>query len=211
MFLALSLLAPWAHPLKAQWTRPAVSLEGSWAFASLYDDDFQFVESGTGHEVQARLGYAVWSLAAGYLRTEHELSSLIAEPGDGVTLTTFFLEPRLTFPAEGRFRPFVLLRLGRIVQDVRLDYVDLGPTRLEATGMAYGGGLGVHGAMTSRVSVTVSAAYSRLHFGELRVIGQDLEAPESAGSSIILRAGATLRLLPWHHGQQPPSMSGPSG
>lgn len=187
LLLTLALLAAAAAPLAAQGRRtaPTLSLEGGGVYAAYRGGDFRVINDGPGFDVQANLGVSMLSIGGGYLRTSHD----VAGSDEDAVLSGVFFEPRLALPiGYGNFTPYLLGRITRLESSIE---------GREATGTAFGGGLGLLVWVAPGAQLNGSAAYSATR---LTADG----GARTTGNGLTLRLGISLGGTGWGRDEYAP-------
>ena len=178
--LPLLLLAALALPAGAQGRRtaPTVSLEVGGVYAAYRGGDFGVLNDGPGFDAQANLGVGLLSVGGGYVRTTHD----VAGSDEDATMSGVFVEPRLAQPlAYGNVTPYLLGRVARMESPI---------DGRDATGTAFGGGLGLLLWVAPGVQVNGSAAYSATR------LTADAGG-RTTGNGLTLRLGLSLGGTGW--------------
>jgi hypothetical protein len=182
-FMTVALLAAAAFPAAAQSVGPKFSLEPAAYYATVSGDDFEGIDAGIGFDVQGRVKFTALSLGLGYQRSSHGLEGI----DENVNVSGIFVEPRYELGSAASIKPYLTARIGRVTQSIEAE-----GSELKASGMSFGGGLGVMVPLTSSVRLSTSASWNSLSLGEMEVDGDQIPDSKSSGSSVALRVGMSF-------------------
>lgn len=178
------LLLALAVPAAAQ----GIRIEAAGVYATLGGDDFEDAKAGVGFDVAGVLRLRnAWSLAVGLQRTSHDSDIEGVDASTGVMAV--YGEPRMTLSAMGRMTPYLFGRVSWVKASTELDDFD---DEAEATGWAFGAGLGFMAGLTSNIMLNVSAGYHAISLGDQEINGTTAEGTDTSGNSIVLKAGVSI-------------------
>ena len=182
-FMTVALLAAAAVPAAAQSVAPKFSLEPAAYYATVGGDDFEGIDAGMGFDVQGRVKFTALSLGLGYQRSSHGLEGL----DEKVNVSGMFIEPRYEIPSAASFKPYLTTRIARVTQSLEAD-----GSEAKASGISFGGGVGVMVPLTSSVRLNTAASWNSISLGEIEVDGDAIPDSKSSGSSLALRVGMSF-------------------
>ncbi len=161
------------------------SLEGAGLYADVSGDDFSGTNAGVGFDAQARFSWGAFSLGAGVQYSSHGLDGL----SENLGVRGFFAEPRYAFPtAAGNLTPYLVGRLALLHERI-----EVGSSKAEANGTAFGGGGGLAIRLASTVDLSVSVLYAAVSFGDVELNGTEQPNTDTSGSTLALRAGIAVK------------------
>ena len=193
LLAALVVLAPASHAVAQSrhvepWERrssPFFALGGDAVYSSVRARASDpRIGDGYGFDVHATLGVSALALAAGYQRTEHDLTGTTSH----ATYSGFYAEPRVLLDlGAGNFTPYLAGRIGRTKVST--------PSALSTppanfTGTMYGAGGGVQVWLVRSVALDLGAMWSRIDFGNVRTSARDVVRNGEDG--LLLKAGVRL-------------------
>lgn len=181
-FMTVALLAAAAVPAAAQ-SVPKFSLEPAAYYATVSGDDFEGIDAGIGFDVQGRVKFTALSVGLGYQRSSHGLEGF----DEKVNVSGIFVEPRYELPSAASIKPYLTTRIGRVTQSLEGN-----GSEAKASGISFGGGVGVMLPLASTVRLSTSASWNSISLGEIEIDGDAIPDSKSSGSSLALRVGMSF-------------------
>lgn len=167
----------------------SIGVGGQWLSPSSdkYKNDLGIdLKSGFGAEgnVMFPLGQSV-KLGASVQWSSHGIEGA----SNNASLLGFFGEGRYMFGMGGKATPYLGARVGYS----QWTYSETG-TDLKASGLAFGGGVGVMIAMSPTLAIDVNGMYNSHSFGDIDVGGTAAAGTDATVSALQIRAGVNFKL-----------------